>query len=177
MKTRTEIILVVLKYLALLAAIGFSIECGSQVFYFVASFINPDWAKNGYQVEQDWFRIHEYSTWYYVGVMSLAISISALKAWIWYLIFGLLLKLQLKSPFTMLVTKKLSTISYLLLGVWILMTFIGKTYAHYLVQSTGITLPSKYTGDEYFFIAGIVYIISQIFKRGIEIQEENALTV
>lgn len=177
MKTRTETILVVLKYLALLAAIGFSIECGTQLFYFVASFINPDWAKYGYQIERDWHRIHEYSTWYYVCVMSLAISISATKALIWYLIFDLLLKLQLKSPFTMLVTKKLSIISYLLLGVWVLMAIIGKTYAHYLVEATGIALPAKYTGDEYFFIAGIVYIISQIFKRGVEMQEENQLTV
>lgn len=177
MKTRTEIILRILKYLALVAAIGFSIECGSQVFYFVASLINPDWAKKGYEIEREWFRIHEYNAWYYIWAMSLAISISALKALIWYLIFGLLQKLQLKSPFSMPVTKKLITISYLLLGVWILMAVIGKTYAYYLGQSTGITLPDKYTGDEYFFIAGIVYIISQIFKRGVEMQEENQLTV
>ena len=177
MKTKTEIILLILKYLALVAAIGFSIECGSQLFYFVASLINPDWAKNGYEIERNWFRIHEYSTWYYICVMSLTISISGTKALIWYLIFGLLLKLQLKSPFSMVVTKKLTTISYLLLGVWILMAFIGKTYGHYLTEATGIELPAKYTGDEYFFIAGIVYIISQIFKRGIEMQEENSLTV
>lgn len=177
MKTKTEIILIVLKYLALLAAIGFSIECGSQLFYFVASFMDPQWAKNGYQIERDWFVIHKYSTWYYICVLSLTISISATKALIWYLIFDLLLKLQLKSPFSMLVTKKLETISYLLLGVWILTAIIGKTYAHYLLESTGITLPAKYTGDEYFFIAGIIFIISQIFKRGIEMQEENELTV
>src|SRR5665213_1374214 len=177
MKTKTEIILLILKYLALVAATGFSIECGSQLFYFVASLINPDWAKNGYSIERNWFRIHENSPWYYVCVMSLTISISGSKALIWYLIFGLLLKLQLKSPFSMLVTKKLVTISYLLLGVWILMAIIGKTYGHYLAEATGITLPAKYTGDEYFFIAGIVYIISQIFKRGIEMQEENSLTV
>ena len=177
MKTRTEIILVILKYLALLAAIGFSIECGTQIFYFVASFINPDWAKYGNELEREWFRIHEYSTWYYVCVMSLIISISALKAWIWYLIFGLLLKLQLKSPFSMPVSNKLETISHLLLGVWVLMTIIGQTYGRYLVKDTGITLPAKYSGDEYLFIAGIVYIVSKIFKRGIEMQEENQLTV
>ena len=177
MKIKTETILMVLKYLALLAGIGFSIECGSQIFYFVASFINPDWAKNGYQFEQDWYQIHQYSTWYYVCVMSLAISISALKAWIWYLIFGLLQKLQLQSPFSMLVTKKLETISHLLLGVWILMAIMVRTYAHYLAAPTGIVLPAKYTGNEYFFMAGMVYIISQIFKRGVEMQEENQLTV
>jgi hypothetical protein len=176
MKIKTETILMVLKYLALLAGIGFSIECGSQIFYFVASFINPDWAKNGYQFEQEWYQIHQFSAWYYVCVLTLAISVSGSKALIWYLIFGLLQKLQLKSPFSMVVTKKLETFSYLLLGIWILMGLIGKTYAQYL-GPTGITLPDKYTGDEYFFMAGMVYIISQIFKRGVEMQEENQLTV
>ena len=177
MKTRTEIILVVLKYLALLAAIGFSIECGTQLFYFVASFINPDWAKNGNEIERNWFQIHQYSTWYYICAMSIAISISALIAWIWYLIFDLLLKLQLKSPFSMVVTKKLEKIAYRLLGVWFLISIVGKNYSHYLMKATGIQLTTNHSGDEYFFIAGIVYIISQIFKRGVEMQEENKLTV
>ncbi|MEO9021368.1 MAG: DUF2975 domain-containing protein [Ginsengibacter sp.] len=177
MKTITEIILVVLKYLALVAAIGFSIECGSQVLSLVASSVNVDWAKNVYGAEQDWFRIREYNTWYYICVMSLTISISALKAWIWYLIFDLLLKLQLKSPFSMVVTKKLEKIAYRLMGVWFLISIVVKNYSHYLMKATGIQLPTNHSGDEYFFIAGIVYIISQIFKRGIEMQKENQLTV
>ena len=176
MKTRTEIILVVLKYLALLAAIGFSIECGTQIFYLVASYLTPDWAKNGNQMERVWYRIHEYSTWYYLCAMSITISISALKAWIWYLIFDLLLKLQLKSPFSMVVTKKLEKIAYRLLEVWFLISIVGKYLSQYLMKATGIQLPTS-SGDEYFFIAGIVYIISQIFKRGVEMQEENQLTV
>lgn len=177
MKTRTEIILTVLKYLALIAAIGFSIECGSQLFYFIASFINPEWAKNGYNYERSWYQIHQANTWYYICIMSLTISIAAIKAWIWYMVFGLLIKLELQSPFSMFVTKKLESIAWLLLGVWILGTIMTKSYAHYLLKDTGIEMATKFTGDEYFFIAGIVYIISKIFKRGVEIQEENQLTV
>ena len=177
MKTRTEIILVVLKYLSLLAAIGFSIECGMQLFYFVASIINPEWAKNGNQLEQNWYLIHQFSTRYFVYALSLIISISALKAWVWYLIFGLLLKLKLQTPFSIPVNKKLESIATLLLGVWILMAILVRTYSHYIVGRTGISLPAEYRGDEYIFIAGIVYIISKIFKRGIELQEENLLTV
>jgi hypothetical protein len=90
---------------------------------------------------------------------------------------GLLQKLQLRSPFSMDVTKKLEKLAYLLLGVWVLIAFIGKTYLHYVVKATGINLTDFSSGDEYLFIAGIVYIISQIFKRGIEMQEENQLTV
>lgn len=177
MKSRTEIILVVLKYLSLLAAIGFSIECGMQLFYFVASMINPEWAKNGNQLEQNWYVIHQFSRRYFVYAMSLIIPISALKAWVWYLIFGLLLKLKLKTPFSIPVNDKLETISKLLLGIWILISILLRTYSHYIVGPTGIALPGNYSGDEYIFVAGIVYIISKIFTRGIELQEENQLTV
>ena len=177
MKIKTETILVIFKYLSLIIGIGFSIECDSELLYLISSFIDPAWSQKVYGAEEVWSSVHAYSTWYYVCVMSLIIFISAFKAWIWYLIFGLLQKLQLKSPFTMPVTNRLETISRLLLFVWFFMAIIAKTYAHYIAKDTGIAFPSKYSEDEYLLIAGIVYIISQIFKRGIEMQEENQLTV
>ena len=57
MKTRTEIILVVLKVLAFLGFIKYSIDCGAQLTNFVASFIDPDWAKRTYEVNLDIFNI------------------------------------------------------------------------------------------------------------------------
>ena len=177
MKTKTEIILMVLKVLALIAAIGFSIECGAELLTFVSSFINPVWAKNTLAASKQWFRVLDYSTMYFSFGMSLIILASALKATVWYILFDLLLKLQLKSPFSIDVTKKLEKLAYLLLGIWILIAFIGKTYLHYVIVSTGINLTDFNNGDEYLFIAGIVYIISQIFRRGIELQTENDLTV
>ena len=75
------------------------------------------------------------------------------------------------------VEKKLERIAFLLLGVWIVSSIFWKIYAYYLSQATGIQLPATSTGDEYIFMAGILYIVSQIFKRGIEMQEENQLTV
>src|SRR5690606_18672099 len=149
MKTRTEIVLIVLKYLALLAAIRFSIECGAQILSFVASYIHPDCAERTYMADPIWFQIREYDRWYYIQLMSMIIATSALKAWVWYLIFDLLNKLELKSPFSPFVTKKLESISYLLLGVWIVRTYMRKTYAHYLVKASGIELPGKYISDEY----------------------------
>ena len=177
MKTKTEKILMVLKFLALLGGIWYSILWGSQLLTLIASFISPDWAKRTYEVDLNLFSIRDHSTWYYVYAMCLTIAVSALKATIWYVVYGLLLKLKLQTPFSKEVEKKLERIAYLLLGVWIVSSIFWKIYAYYLSQATGIQLPATNTGDEYLFIAGIVYIISQIFKRGIEIQEENQLTV
>ncbi len=177
MKTRTEKILVVLRILAFMGAIKYSIDCGSQLTTLVASFINPGWAKHTYEVDLNLFSIRDHSTWYYVYAMCLTIAVSALKAFIWYVVFDLLTKLKLQTPFSMEVEKKLEKIAYLLLGVWIVSGIFWKIYAYYLAQDTGMQLPANNTGDEYFFMAGMLYIISQIFKRGIEIQEENQLTV
>lgn len=177
MKTRTEIILVVSKFVALLAAIKYSIDWGAQLTNFVASFINTDWAKRTYEVNLDIFNIREKSISYYSYAMCLNIAVSALKATIWYVVFSLLTKLKLQTPFSMEVEKKLESIAFLSLGVWIVGSIFWAIYAYYLTQDTGIQLPANNNGDEYFFMAGIVYIISQVFKRGIEIEEENQLTV
>ena len=109
--------------------------------------------------------------------MCLMVAVSALKAIIWYVVFELLSKLKLQTPFSMEVEKKLERIAYLLLGVWIVSSIFWKLYIYYLSKATGIQLPTNNIGDEYLFMAGIIYIISQVFKRGIEIQEENQLTV
>jgi hypothetical protein len=177
MKKRTEIILSFSKYLALIGGIWYSILCGGQVLTLVASFINEDWAKRTYEVDLNLFSIREQSTWFYVYGMSLTIAVSALKAFVWYVVFDLLLRLKLQTPFSMEVEKKLERIAYLLLGVWILSSVFWKIYTYYLLEATDKQLAGNNVGDEYLFMAGIMYIISQIFKRGIEIQEENQLTV
>jgi Protein of unknown function (DUF2975) len=177
MKTRTEKILVVLRILAFMGAVGYSINWGAQLTHFVASFINPEWAKRTYQVNMDIFNIREKSIWFYAYAMCLTIAVSALKATIWYVVFTLLTKLKLQTPFSMEVEKKLESIAYLSLGVWIVSSIFWSIYAYYLLQDTGIHLPANSNGDEYFFMAGVIYIVSQVFKRGIEMQEENQLTV
>ncbi|MHA4847386.1 DUF2975 domain-containing protein [Flavitalea antarctica] len=177
MKKRTELILSVSRFLALLGGIWYSILCGSQLLTLVASFVNPDWAKRTYEADQNLFNIREQSVWFYVYGMSLVIAVSAIKAVIWYVIFDLLWKLKLQTPFSMEVEKKLEKIAYLWLGVWVISSVFWKIYSYYLLEATDKQLPANNTGDEYLFLAGIIYIISQVFKRGIEIQEENQLTV
>ena len=177
MKIKTETILTFSKYLALLGADWYSILWGSQLTTLVASFINPDWAKRTYEVDLNLLNIREHSVWFYTGAMCLTIAVSVIKAFIWYVVFQLLSKLKLQTPFSMEVEKKLERIAYLLLAVWIFSSIFWKTYIYYLSKATGIQLPANVSGDEYLFMAGIIYIISQVFKRGIEIQEENQLTV
>ena len=117
MKIRTESILLVSKFLALFGGIWFSFLCGSQLVNLATSFINPEWAKHSYEVDMNLFNIREHSTGFYVSAMCLVIAVSALKALIWYVVYELLSKLKLQTPFSMQVEKKLERIAYLLLAV------------------------------------------------------------
>jgi hypothetical protein len=177
MKSRTETILVISKYLALAGAVWYSDLLGGHLVTLIASFINPEWASRTYEPDLRLFSIREHSIGYYVFAMILVISVTALKALIWFVVFDLLSKLKLKSPFSMEVERKLERIAFLLLGVWIMTGFFWKTFAYYYTNSTGIQAPAIASGDEYLFMACVMYIISQVFKRGIEIQEENQFTV
>jgi hypothetical protein len=177
MKIKTETILTVSKYLALLGGVGCSILWGSQLLTLVASFINPEWAKHTYQIDLNLFNIREQSIGFYVCAMILVITVSILKALFWYKLFELLSEIKLQTPFSREVVIKLEKMAYLLFCVWIVSSIFWKTYTFYLTQATGIQLPIRNTDDEYLFLAGIIYIVSQIFKRGIELQEENQLTV
>ena len=38
-------------------------------------------------------------------------------------------------------------------------------------------LEKNYISGEFIFMAGVVFVISQIFKKGVEIQSEHELTV
>lgn len=176
MKTPTKTILEIIKYLALIGAIGFSIECGSQLIGFIISFSNPELAKKMYLANKSIFELRSQNLIYFYFAKSLVIAFVALKAHIWYYLFDFLHKLKLKNPFTDEVATKIQNISYYLFGLWI-MAEIGNGYFDFISKRTDIDLVNHFNHGEYFFMAGIVYIIAQIFKRGVELQEENELTV
>lgn len=176
MKTPTKTILEIIKYFALIGAIGFSIECGAQLISFIISFSNPEFAKKMYLSKKGIEDLHNLSLSYFFCTKSLIIIFALLKAYIWYYLFNFLHKLKLKNPFTDKVATKIQNISYLLMNLWVLAE-IGNGYFKYVSKHTNIDLINHFNNEEYFFMAGIVYIISQIFKRGVELQEENELTV
>ena len=176
MKTQTKRILEILSVVTWIAAIGFAIECGSQIVSLVVSFNNPEKAGRIYGANPDFFTFRQYNSSYFICAITLKISVTALKSYIWFKVIDLISKLNLDSPFTTIVAKKLEKISYILLEIAIL-CIIGKGYMDYISKNISMNISGDFRPQEYLFMAGIVYIISQIFKRGVEIQAENELTV
>lgn len=173
-KTRTEQILRVMYVLSWITFIGLLVKTGAILISFGVSLFNPDASYNLYR---GW-SLHElraHSFWYYTQVVSLMIVFSGLKAYIFYLVIKALSKVNMTDPFTMDVAHLLEKISYVLIGIWAV-ALAYNAQAEWFAKRQIINL-DQWSTDGLLLMAGLVFIISQIFKRGVEIQTENELTV
>ncbi len=173
-QTRTEQVLTVMHILAWVAFVGFAIEGGAVLISYVVSCIDPDAAKNIYK-GLDLFNLRQFNFWHYTLHISFMLLLSTLKSYVWYLVIKTLSNLKLENPFKMETVKKLEKISYTLFATWIA-GMTSSAHTAWLVKVTG-EIHGNYVSGEFIFMAGLVFIISQVFKRGVEIQSENELTV
>lgn len=177
----TKQILSNLNVLAWIAFIGMCIKTGTIIFNLVFSiFIDSEGLKNFYLLFDFSDLIHT-NFYEFISLMSLLIFISIIQSYLSYIIIKLFEKINMENPFSEVVSNLITKISYLVFGIGIL-NEITKNYAKVLIKK-GINLPdineftSSNSVSELIFLSGIIYVIAQIFKRGIELQNENDLTI
>ncbi|MES2797548.1 MAG: DUF2975 domain-containing protein [Bacteroidota bacterium] len=176
MKTQTEKILTVLRMVSWVSFIGANIIFALSIVTFIISFFWPDANINfkgliTYHAEFRKDHLIEY-----IFIFSFTLVWAYLNVQIWGKIKEVLYKVNLENPFSMNIAMMLEKIGYLLFSVW-LIGFIANGYTDYLSKNIEGIEKGFDTDFSFLFSAGIVYIISQIFKRGVEIQSENELTV
>jgi hypothetical protein len=179
MKTKAKPIWVVMNIISWIVFILLCIKTGALLIsFFVSLFINPAGAQD-LHLGLNLSNLYRYNVGHYVAIVSIIILLSALKARIFYLIILIFLKVNLVQPFSSEVSLLISRIGYVALGIGAL-TLIGNGYTEWLIKK-GVAFPDLQAylgaGEEFLFFAGIIFFIGQVFKRGIEIQSENELTV
>lgn len=176
MKTQTEKILSILRVASWVLFIGACIILGLVIATFLISFIWPEAKINfdGIIGNQSEFRKNHLVEYLLIFLFTLLWAIFNVR--VWAKIKQVLYKINLKSPFSMDIAMLLEKISYLLFGVW-LMGFSANGFTDYLSKRIDGIEKGLDADFGFLFSAGIVFIFSQIFKRGIEIQSENDLTV
>lgn len=174
MKTKTEKILTLLHILAWIVFIGFSIDAGAMIVSFIVSIINPEAAAHLFK-GVDLLQLRNSNLEQYIISVGLLVTYLILKAQVAYLLIQVLAKIKMSNPFVIETSKALEKISYLILTTWII-AMIHNMHASLLVKRM-TDLEITQLPQEFIFYAGIVYVISQIFKKGVEIQSENELTI
>ncbi|WP_373514513.1 DUF2975 domain-containing protein [Persicitalea sp.] len=174
MKTRTEQILVVLNVLSWVVFIGLLIKAGAILISYSVSLFNPEGAEDLYKgMNLSWLR--QSSLWYYTTVVSSIAALLGMKAYTAFLVIKVLSKINLANPFTMEIALLVEKVSYFIAATWVV-AVLTTTYSGWL-QRSGEVWRSDASSFEFLFLAGVIFVISQVFKRGIEIQADNELTI
>lgn len=182
MKITTAQMLKILYVLSWILFIGICVEAGGFIFKaFFTLFRNP--ADAGYFWEEiDMSALYKYDAGYFYVETFFMSLVAVMKAFLFYLIVEILhdKKLNMSSPFNREIGRFIFNISYLSLFIggfshW------GAKYAKWFIEQ-GVSMPDiEYLrlggADVWLFMGVTLFVIAQIFKRGIEIQEENELTV
>jgi len=115
----------------------------------------------------------------YNVVMIFLILSSATKAYLVYRVIQILSKINLIQPFNQNMASLITNINYVALAIGII-EVMADSYLGFLSGSSMTRLPLKSfveNDNQFLFLAGIIFIISIVFKRGLEIQSDNNLTV
>ena len=158
--------------------VGLSIEAGGLIVNFVFSIYKPEFVPNLYQ-KLDLSELYKSSKWVFFGIYSFILFISILKAHLFYVVIRLLGKLNLSKPFNSFVSEQITQISYYTFSIGILSYIARQTAKNVQHHGFAIDNLNEFWADSQAFIlmAAIIYVIATIFKKGVEIQNENDLTV
>jgi hypothetical protein len=170
---KTTRLLKVIHVLSWIAFIGLCIKTGAVLISYFISLRNEEAAKDLYE-GINLFAYKEYSSLQYTILVLYRVIQFSLQAYIAFLVIKLLSNLNIQRPFNSNALKRMHTISYSLLAMWGIV-IIHNIHVGILEANTGIK--ATLLSSEFIYIAAIVYIFSLLFKRGLEIQSENDLTI
>jgi len=178
MAKRNNFVFIALLIVAWLIFVGLGIEAGGLIVNFIFSLYKPEFVQNLYQ-KLDLSQMYNLNKWIFFSMYSFILFISILKACLFYVVIMLLHKLDLAKPFNSYVTGQIKKISYYTLSIG-LISYIARQIAnslpHYGIEIDAL---NQFWADSqaWILMAAVIYVIATIFSRGVEIQNENDLTV
>ncbi len=178
MKKMNNIVFKGLLVIAWIIFVGLSIEAGAIIVNFIFSIFKPEFVGKFYQ-KLDLSAMYRQNQMSFYTIYAFIIVIVVLKAYLFYLVVEMMHKLDLNKPFNNLVSKQITQISYLTFSIGLLSYVAQETVGRILRKSYEVGNLNQFWTDSRAFIlmAAIIYVISVIFSRGIELQNENDLTV
>lgn len=178
MSSTNKFVFIALQIIAWLIFVGLSIEAGGLIVNFAFAVFKPETVPLLYQT-LDLSDLYERSATVFYQMYSFILVIAILKCVLFYIVIMMLMKLNLAKPFDNFVSRQISKISYYTFSIGIL-SYLARQSAKNLTHKGFVTDNlSQFWGDSqaYVFMAAVIYAIAIIFQKGLEIQNENDLTV
>lgn len=163
---------------AWLIFVGLCIEAGGLLVNFFFSLYKPEFLQNLYQT-LDLTEMYKDSKIAFFGIYSFILTISILKAFLFFIVIRLMHKMDISKPFSTYVSGQILQLSYYTLFIGTL-SLLAQHFTKNLMHYGFVTanLNQFWTDSQAFILMGaVIYIIATIFKKGVDIQNENDLTV
>lgn len=176
MKTKTETILTYLKVVVLITYIGAIVQGAAMMIPLVIGLFADSVGVAYFQPNEKMTALKEISFTLYFFVTTLIVAKIVIGINIWEKVRAILEDVRMDNPFKASVSDGIEQLSYSILG-FAIVNIAGNFYIEHLNKRHGVNLDGFESGFNLLMAAAILYIIGQIFKRGIEIQQENDLTV
>ncbi|HMN26455.1 MAG TPA: DUF2975 domain-containing protein [Ignavibacteriaceae bacterium] len=178
MSKGNNFVFITLHVIAWIIFVGLCIEAGALLVNFIFSLYKPEFVQNLYQ-KLDLSEMYNRSRWAFYSMYSFILIIALLKSYLFYLVIVLLSKLDLLKPFNSFVATQITRISYCTLSIGLLSLIAQQSAKNLMHHGFEINSLDQFWEDSSAFIlmAAIVYVIATIFSRGVELQNENDLTV
>jgi len=171
----TKQVLNLMKIISWIVFIGLCIKVGAiLITTAISMFSNPEAAENLY-LGLDLSNLLDFSTRYYIYIISFIIVIASLQAYMCWLLILALKKVNISHPFTTEIARIISKIAYFALSIGI-NALAADSFSKWIWKKSA-RFEMDWGSKEFLLMAGILYVISFIFKRGVELQQENDLTI
>lgn len=182
-KITTNQILKVLQILSWIIFIGLCVEAGGVlVNTIITTFINPEGVWNFWDGADYLSGVYKFDQGCFLVVTLVMIIVAVLKAIMFYLIVKLFAdkKLSISQPFSIELRHFILIQVFLALGIG-LFTHLGSKFTVWFTEKGGMAANLQSLNmdgaDVWFFMAVVLFIIVQVVNKGIEIQQENDLTI
>jgi len=168
-------VLDILRVVSWVIFIGLFIKTGGMIIsLFVSLFIDAQ-AARGIYLGLFLPGLMDYNIWHYIVLAVFIIAISGLKAYLFYWVIKIISKINFTNPFSEYNGKIIFKMSSIALQIGILSVTV-QSYVLWLSKNH-VLIPYRGDSNDFLYLAGILFVIGFIFKRGIELQSENELTV
>ena len=182
MSRKTNFVFKVLQVVSWIIFVGLCIQAGGFIFNTVFTLLlNPDGASK-FWTEVDLAALYHFNQSHYVTLTVLMCIVTVLKAVLFYnivLVFHSK-KIDLAQPFSDSLKKFIDLVTTISFGIG-LFSLWGAGFTKNLIED-GLQMPNVADlsfggGDVWWFTSVILLVIGQIIKKGIEMQQENELTI
>lgn len=178
MSPKTDLVIKFLHVISWIIFIALCYQTGALIFNYAFMQFRVFPPENQYLI-LDLTELFTQSELYFGILFGLAIGVNGLKAYTFYLITLIFQYLNLHKPFSEEVSRLISKISYFILAVGLL-GVIAQGISDELAKKGFPVTNANQQWDDYsafLMMASVVFVIAQIFKKGLELQSENDLTI